>query len=283
MILSFHPCYVADRNLNCAGREPGAKELAAIKTADAVILPQGCSPRLYEMARRNCAAVFPNYDARFTFSGKTGQAGLFVKTGVKYPKTFVFSDTGVFFEQHGRVPLNLPLNYPFVFKFDWGGEGETVFFVDSLPALQDKIRLAGIYEKSGQSGFLLQEYIPAEGRCLRVVIIGETMVSYWRKTKKEKAFHASLAKGAMIDFDSDPALRYQAEKSVKAFCDKTAINLAGFDLLSAGSEACGSNPNGLYFLEVNYFFGRQGLGGSEAYYVLLNREIRKWIETLGKH
>lgn len=283
MILSFHPCYVADRNLNCAGREPGAEELAAIKTAEAVILPQGCSRRLYEVARQNCAAVFPNYDTRFTFSGKTGQAGLFEKTGVKYPETFVFPDISAFFDQHGRTLENLPLSYPFVFKFDWGGEGETVFFVDSRPALEDKIRLAGIYEKSGQPGFLLQEYIPAAGRSLRIVVIGETRVSYWRKTKNEKVFHASLAKGATIDFDSSPELRLQAEKSVKAFCDETGINLAGFDLLAAGNDASGSEPSEVYFLEVNYFFGRQGLGGSEAYYALLNREICKWIQALDKH
>jgi len=31
------------------------------------------------------------------------------------------------------------------------------------------------------------------------------------------------------------------------------------------------------FLEINYFFGRKGLGGSEAYYKLLQQEIDRWI------
>ena len=31
-------------------------------------------------------------------------------------------------------------------------------------------------------------------------------------------------------------------------------------------------------LEINYFFGRRGLGGSDAYYEILNREIHNWLE-----
>jgi len=77
MILSYHPCFEADKNLLCAGREPDADDLTAIKSADAVILPQGCYQSLYEMARNNCSHVFPNFDARFKYTGKIGQARFF--------------------------------------------------------------------------------------------------------------------------------------------------------------------------------------------------------------
>ena len=33
MILSFHPLFEADKNIICAGRAPGAEDLAAIKAA----------------------------------------------------------------------------------------------------------------------------------------------------------------------------------------------------------------------------------------------------------
>jgi len=33
-------------------------------------------------------------------------------------------------------------------------------------------------------------------------------------------------------------------------------------------------------LEINYFFGRKGLGGSEAYYQILLAEIQSWIAGL---
>ncbi len=73
MILSFHPCFEADKNIICAGRDPGADEMAAIKAADAVILPQGCRKSLYEMATENCPLVFPDYSARFKYPGKINQ------------------------------------------------------------------------------------------------------------------------------------------------------------------------------------------------------------------
>ena len=34
------------------------------------------------------------------------------------------------------------------------------------------------------------------------------------------------------------------------------------------------------FLEINYFFGRSGLGGSEKYYEILTEQIQKWIDKL---
>jgi len=80
MILSFHPCFEADKNILCAGRDPDLDDLAAIKLADAVILPQGCKKSLYEMAEQNCEHVFPDYKARFSFPGKTGQIKLFQET-----------------------------------------------------------------------------------------------------------------------------------------------------------------------------------------------------------
>ena len=33
-------------------------------------------------------------------------------------------------------------------------------------------------------------------------------------------------------------------------------------------------------LEINYFFGRKGLGGSEAYYKILHEEIRTWLDGI---
>jgi ribosomal protein S6--L-glutamate ligase len=35
------------------------------------------------------------------------------------------------------------------------------------------------------------------------------------------------------------------------------------------------------FLEINYFFGRAGLGGSERFYDMLQTEIDNWLAGLG--
>jgi ribosomal protein S6--L-glutamate ligase len=35
------------------------------------------------------------------------------------------------------------------------------------------------------------------------------------------------------------------------------------------------------FLEINYYFGRRGLGGSERYYSMVHQAIREWLSRAG--
>jgi ribosomal protein S6--L-glutamate ligase len=275
MILSFHPLFEADINISCADRELNASDLEAVKKAKAVILPQGCSKAFYDMARSNCPHVFPNYDAKFKYTGKIGQAKLFKETGVLHPKTETFLSVESFFDNYGKLNEQ-SFDYPFVFKFDWGGEGYNVHLIKSIEELRKNLDKAVICEKSGQQGFLIQEYIPSRKRALRVVVINRKIVTYWRVLKDEKGFCSNLSKGAVVDFDSDPDLQDKAAFSVREFCRLTKINLAGIDILFS-SEAEIKRP---LFLEINYFFGREGLGGSEKYYELLIPEIEAWINSL---
>ena len=277
MILSFHPCFEADKNLLCAGREPNVDDLAAIKAADAVILPQGCYQSLYEMAHNNHGHVFPNFDSRFKYAGKIGQARLFREKNVPHPRTETHLNLDAFARHYGYFPAKPAFSFPFVFKFDWGGEGHQVYLVKSAPEFENILQIAGNFEDSGHKGFIIQEYIPSNNRSLRVVVIGQTVISYWRVQSNNQSFCTNLAKGAVIDTDTDPDLQEMAVKSVKTFCSRTGINLAGFDLLFS-SRAKVKTP---LFLEINYFFGRQGLGGSEKFYDILIKEIMKWIESLG--
>jgi ribosomal protein S6--L-glutamate ligase len=160
-----------------------------------------------------------------------------------------------------------------VFKLDWGGEGETVYRIVSTEDLQKLLMQIAEFEKTGQSGFLLQEFIPCGDRSLRVVVIGQQIESYWRIQQSRGAFHTSLSKGAVIDSKADPELQQKAVAVVKKLCQKTGINLAGFDVIFSAEM---DDPAPM-LLEINYFFGRKGLGGSEAYYKLLHREIQAWL------
>ena len=277
MIVSFHPIFVADKNIICAGRNPDAQDLAAIKAAAAVILSQGCRPSLYEMARANCANVFPNYDARFKYPGKIGQINLFRAINVSHPATAICSDVAAFEKKYGKKPEKWPFQFPLVFKFDWGGEGETVCLVSSYKILQKQIDQAARFEKSGQTGFLLQQYIACHDQTLRVVVIGQQIISYWRISQKSGNFYSNLSKGAVIDSAAEPALQNKAVAVVKNICRKTGINLAGFDVIFP-SETQDSDP---LLLEINYFFGRRGLGGSEAFYKILIAEIQAWLAGIG--
>jgi ribosomal protein S6--L-glutamate ligase len=276
MIVSFHPLFEADQNIICAGRDPNASDLAAIKAADAVILSQGCRQTLYEMARNHCEHVFPDYDARFRYPGKIGQIQLFRDTDMPHPETKCFDAVATFRRDYGGRLERLPFQLPFVFKLDWGGEGDTVYLIRFYDTLRQVLQKTEIYEKSGQKGFLIQEYITNENKTLRVVKIGLQLISYWRILHTQNGFLANLSKGATIDFDSDQELQTNAMVTIKRFCEKSGINLAGFDVIFS-SEKKDTPP---LLLEINYFFGRKGLGGSEAYYRMLHEEIRIWLEGL---
>ena len=273
MIVSFHPLFEADKNIICAGREPNGDDLAAIKSADAVILSQGCYRELYDMARENCPHVFPNYDARFKYPGKINQIKLFRKMRVAHPVSEIFSNLASFQQHYHGGLAKHSFNFPVVFKLDWGGEGETVYLINSADNLQKKLEKSAEYEKSGQAGFILQEYISSNSRTLRVVILGQRVISYWRIQEKNDGFFSNLSKGAIIDSEAEPGLQHKAVALIKDLCQKTGINLAGFDVIFSSENG---DPDPM-LLEINYFFGRKGLGGSENYYRILLAEIRNWL------
>ena len=279
LILSFHPLYEADGNILCAGRDPGQVERDAIKAARAVILPQGCRESLYVMARENCSYVFPNYDKRFEYPNKIGQTRLFKTTSAPHPQTETFRSVAEFRVAYAGPQTAQLVHYPLVFKFDWGGEGDNVFLLNNARQMDIAINRAVSYEKTGQYGFLLQEFIPSRGQSLRVVVIHSALIAYWRMQPNPDAFYTNLKKGARIETADAPLLQDIAKKAVRVFCGKTHINLAGFDFLFSENSLQKGRIEPL-FLEINYFFGRKGLGGSEAYYKILQREIDSWVQSV---
>ncbi len=273
MIVSFHPLFEADQNILGAGRDPGADDLAVVKAAEAVILPQGCRQSLYEMARDNCRHVFPDYAIRFNYPGKIGQVRLFQKNGTAHPHAETYASLADFRRQYGDDSKDIAFELPCVFKFDWGGEGETVYLINSRKDLRTVLQKAADFERSGQKGFLLQEYVPTAGKTLRVVVIGRTLISYWRIQENTDAFLSSVSRGGRIDAALEPERQNVAKVFVKNLCNKTGINLAGFDVIFTPVKEY-IKP---LMLEINYFFGRRGLGGSDAYYEILKSEIDNWL------
>ncbi len=276
MILSFNPVVVTDKNIICAGRDPGPDEEKAIKKARAIILPQGCRQSLYDMATRCCRHVFPNYDTRFGYPGKIGQINLFKKLNLPHPKTITFSSLKEFHDKTGPLNDVSLFAIPFVFKFDWGGEGDNVFLINSKKSLDEILKKAERYEQTGQHGFLIQEFIPCANQSLRVVCIDQKRIAYWRMQTDPNQFIAAKSKGAVINKDNAPAKQKAGIKLIDMLCKKTGINLAGIDILFPQTQ----KKNAPLLLEINYFFGRSGLGGSERFYELLNREVKNWLNRL---
>jgi ribosomal protein S6--L-glutamate ligase len=109
-----------------------------------------------------------------------------------------------------------------------------------------------------------------------VTIIGDGLISYWRICGDPGGFYGNLSKGGKIDRTGDLRLKEKAESLVLDFCRSTGINLAGLDVIFSDSQGC-KIP---FLLEINYFFGRAGLGGSEEYYRILKKAIRRWLKTI---
>lgn len=277
LVISFHPCIEADINIICAGRSPTSFEEDLIKKAKIVILPQGCRAELYWPCRLNCPYVFPNFDYRFPGEGKIGDAILFQKLGLPHPRTDIYGHIEDFLKVHTWDCLKLPFPYPFVLKGNHGGEGSLVFLIENKDELLKSLKmLKGMEERGASKGFILQEYVEKGNRDLRVVVIGKELFTYWRYQPNPDNFLTNVGAGAIIDHDVSQEVRKKAGFWVKKLCSATGINLAAIDLLF---------PNGgrdlkPLFLEINYYFGREGLGGSEKFYGLLKQAVFDWLEKI---
>lgn len=271
MILSFHPIYTADKNIICAGRPPDHSDLEAIRQADAVILPQGCSRALFEMAREYCPHVFPDYSARFGYPGKMGQTRLFKRWSAPHPPTEMYSSVRRFRSSGTDLP------FPLVIKLNWGGEGNTTFPAEDPASLERILNHIAVYERSGQRGFIVQQRIPCHNRSLRVVVIGRRVESYWRVQPRRDRFGTALSAGALIDHDAAPRLQDAGRTTAKHLAARAGLQLAGLDYIFDARKPDGAEP---LILEINYFFGRKGMGGSDRFYRLLVQQIDAWLDRL---
>lgn len=243
-----------------------------ISGASAVILPQTVGRELYCFCKKLCPHVFPNYDIRFQWEGKIGDTLAFWVFGVKHPNTLIFPKVETLLGDHPQMDHQTPElpGYPFVLKGARGGEGKQVWLIEGPGELEERLQTLQQYEFHGISGFVIQEYFAALERDLRVVVIGTRVFSYWRT---RQGFHHNIAQGGEIDAESDPDLQELGREKVRQFCHRSGINLAAFDLVFLPGE---DEP---FFLEINYTFGRIGLGGSERFYALLRDAVDQWLKT----
>lgn len=275
LILSLHPAIEA--NSFYWERGLWSRELAEqISRARAVVLSQTVDGELYSLCRKLCANVFPNYELRFQWEGKVGDTLLFWTYGVSHPHSLVFPRVETLVGNHpfmDHSPPELP-DFPFVLKGARGGEGKHIWLIESDDDLDRKLLHLKQLELQGNFGFVIQKYIAGLERDLRVVVIGDQVISYWRKSE---GFHHNIAQGGEIDKDSDPELQTIGRDAVMNLCRQTGINLAGFDLVFP------SNSREPLFLEINYTFGRSGLGGTDGFYKVLRQAVDRWLANIDIH
>ena len=270
-ILSMHPVIEADTFYWDRGVWD-KKLFDIIKKAYAIILPQTVERELYCLCTKMCSNVFPNYDQRFKWEGKIGDTLAFWTYGARHPYTLVFPKVETLVGDHPHMDQQVPElpPYPFVLKGANGGEGRRVWLIENAEELAAKLHVLLQFELQGKSGFVIQEYIKALEKDLRVVVIGSRVFSYWRTSQ---VFLHNVAQGGEIDPESDQSLQKMGREKVRQFCRVSGLNLAAFDLVYPPGE---TEP---VFLEINYTFGRIGLGGSENFYTLLQNAVDQWLQA----
>ena len=270
MILSFHPCFVADAQIIPGDRKLDSTDFELINRADAIVLPQGCSYTLYRACRRSTAALFPHYEWRFRYPGKTGQSRFFERMGWPHPATKRWRSAQAL--RAGREKL--PREMPFFVKADKAHEGAGVWLVRDPEDLERVLNKVGEW---GDQSFLSQEMIPCEGNVLRVVVLGRSFSCYWKRSNQSERAITTVSRGSKIDKRWRSDLREKGMSQAKRMCHTSGINLAAMDFVFSMTEP---DPQPL-LLEINYYFGRRGLGGSLKYYGFLHRAIRDWLEQQG--
>jgi ribosomal protein S6--L-glutamate ligase len=276
MILSFHPCFDTDVQVILGDRRLDSADVKLIRNAKAIILPQTCPQEIYNACSASRATVFPSYEMRFQYPGKMGQSILFKDFGLLHPETLRWGTVDAFKKAY-PASNKFPHDLPFFIKEDKSHEAEGVFLVKDMPSVSRAFDYLGRREKSGLSGFVTQEFIPSEGNVLRAVIIGKQVITYWKRPNRPEQVITTISRDAMIDHHWRPDLQEKGRKQSLSLSEKTGINLAAIDFVFS----IGDKDPEPFFLEINYYFGRRGLGGTEKYYRLLYEAIQDWLEEVG--
>ncbi|MCW8194889.1 hypothetical protein F6455_08825 [Proteobacteria bacterium 005FR1] len=149
-----------------------------------------------------------------------------------------------------REALWQTMDLPFVAKLPKASMGEGVWLIQTR---QDWIDYC-----SRTDVLYVQEYLPID-RDLRVVIVGDRVLSaYWR-LQAQTGFYNNVARGGSIAYDDIPASAVELAVKVAA---SLGINHAGFDIAMVDGHP--------YLFEFNRLFGNAGLGAdSKAYNSIL--------------
>lgn len=278
MILSFHPCFDTDIQIIMGSRPLDSNHLKLIRDAEAIILPQALQADFYQACSESDALLFPNYEMRFRYPGKIGQSLMFRDFGFPHPETSRWNKLEDFKKKYLYMET-FPHKKPFLIKDDRTHEAEGVYLVKDGYSLSEALSGLELREGLSPSGFITQDYVPSKGNALRVVIIGKKIIAYWKRPNRQGQFITTISRGAVIDHHWRPDLQAKAEGQARSLSKKTGINVAAIDFVFDLSE---KNPEPL-FLEINYYFGRRGLGGTENYYRLFYEAVRNWLEEAGLH
>lgn len=259
--VSLHHQIRLDENLPALG-PLDANAVALISGAAGVLMPKYGSPTRYHQVAMIAKSHFPRLAARYAYRGKARQTVLFRALGIPHPRTVIYQTPDNATTELENNPSPIPL--PFVLKGDSGGGGSAVFPIRSLDECMECLARLPRNEP-----VLVQEWIKNNGRDLRVVVMGRQVVSYFRVGAD--AFYNNVSKGARIDFDLLPETQEVGRQQASALAQRLEIDLAAFDVMF---PARGGAP---FVVEINFLFGRKGLGGLKGYERMYRKALHDWM------
>ena len=273
-IVSYHPGLEADINLVLVSQRPlddHDREVAG--QAAAILLPQVCRADLFALAQDSGAPFFPNPAVHLTLDGKVGNHRLFRDLGLPHPPTVEFDDltSAARAWEEGQAEV-AALGAPLVAKGAGGGMGENVFLVRDPAELRGLAGRLETYCHRGPSGLVLQRFLPG-GVDMRVVLMHDQAQVYWRKAA-EKEFRANLSQGGSFSTKGPSTERQTALELARRLQKVAGLDLAGVDvMITAEGEPL--------LVEINFFFGRHALGGSEKFLRSYLEAVRRWLADQG--
>ena len=141
---------------------------------------------------------------------------------------------------HEREMILDTMALPFVAKLPKASMGEGVWLIESRADWLKYCETANV--------LYVQEYLPID-RDVRVVVVGDrVLTAYWR-TQAEQGFYNNVSKGGRIDTREVPAA---ATELALRLARELGVDHAGFDIALVEGYP--------YVLEFNRLFGNQGLG-----------------------
>ena len=233
-------------------------KIEEIRAADVVLFPEywQVNTLVYGLKKK----IFPSIETFHLGHNKVEMTrGLRATFPEHIPYTEIVANT-----PDNRERIVETFSYPFVAKEIKNSMGRGVFLIENRHDWNQYV--------IEQESLYVQEYIPAD-RDLRVVYVGDqVLTAYWRIAPDDQ-FHHNVARGGVISYNNIPA---EAVKLVSQIAKQLNINHAGFDLLYDGKK--------LFVLEFNVLFGNQGIqeqgiNVEEHIYRYLLREFRPHFPT----
>ncbi|QGH35554.1 hypothetical protein GI584_16530 [Gracilibacillus salitolerans] len=209
-------------------------EIDIIKEADLILFPETwqVSTLVYGLKKQ----IFPSIETMQIGANKiemTRALWSVAKENVPYTEILASTDRNI-----AHILETFP--FPFVAKEAKNSMGKGVFLIENNAHFINYARNNDV--------LYVQEYLPNDGKDLRVCVVGDQIHdAYWRIGLEGEFLH-NVARGGEVSHQFIPA---EALALVSKVANLLHIDHAGFDILVSEGK--------YYILEFNVLFGNQGL------------------------